>query len=154
MHSNVHVQPSHVMLVMHMRYVSYVMPHRLQHPLGSRAPASTAPGQDAAADATGFGMIPHQMRGFLTRWTNTIVTGAAFERCTACSHVILDAYRTRGHTFVMDVLNSTTAYLEDMTGLTAMKRETERMMAEMEAMEDEEGDAFEMGEEMGSETDD
>lgn len=32
-----------------------------------------------------FGLVPHQIRGFLTHFTNLLVTGQAFDKCTACS---------------------------------------------------------------------
>ena len=37
----------------------------------------------------GLGKLPHQIRGFITNFSSVIVTGEAFNHCTACSQPII-----------------------------------------------------------------
>jgi len=32
-----------------------------------------------------LGLIPHQIRGFLTHFSNLLIVGAQYDKCTACS---------------------------------------------------------------------
>eukprot|EP00967_Tisochrysis_lutea_P025380 scaffold29290_cov31-Tisochrysis_lutea.AAC.2 len=50
--------------------------------------------------------------------------GSAFEKCTACSDIVADAYRERGFDFLMEAFNGGT-FLEELTGLAQMHREAE-----------------------------
>jgi ubiquitin-like modifier-activating enzyme ATG7 len=60
------------------------------------------------------------VRGFLTHFQN-IVTGApAFNCCTACSAPAVLGWKLHGFDFVLRGLNDP-KYLEDLTGLTAMR---------------------------------
>jgi ketol-acid reductoisomerase len=68
------------------------------------------------------------MRGFLTRYNITNVVGSAFKHCTACSNSIIYEYEERGIDFIIDALNKSANFLEDISGLTIMKKQTEEMM--------------------------
>lgn len=35
-----------------------------------------------------LGSVPHQIRGSLSQWNNSVVEGAAYDRCTACSSTV------------------------------------------------------------------
>lgn len=105
----------------------------LHHPLRQHAPADvdTSTSQSATSGRSGFGLVPHQLRGFLTRFTTTTVRGEAFDRCTACSRKVIAAYLAGREEFVLQALNQPTKFLEDLSGLTQMKEDTERIMKEM-----------------------
>ncbi len=46
-------------------------------------------GDDAEVPGTSIlGIIPHQLRGRLAQFGNTIITGAAFDRCSGCSEIV------------------------------------------------------------------
>ncbi len=45
----------------------------------------------------------------------------AFDKCTACSAVIRDTYKTGGFEFLMKCFNQN-SYLEDLSGLTQLKK--------------------------------
>ena len=64
-----------------------------------------------------------QIRGFLSRFHNMMPASCAFDCCTACSPAVLNAYVTRGFDFLLDVFNRP-SYLEDLTGLTELHRQT------------------------------
>ena len=55
-----------------------------QHPLGGLAPASVAVPHSQHIDHD-LGLIPHQVRGFLTHFANLLIVGSQYDKCTACS---------------------------------------------------------------------
>nr|CAD7440986.1 unnamed protein product [Timema bartmani] len=89
----------------------------LQHPLGGKAPAI------AEDERSPLGTVPHSIRGFLSQWQQISVTSHKFDRCIACSDTVLKEFEVRNFEFLVDVFN-TPNYLEDLTGLTALKQET------------------------------
>jgi hypothetical protein len=44
-----------------------------------------------------------QLRGFLAFFSQLLVTGNAFDKCTACSEAVVREYRQRGAAFLMQV---------------------------------------------------
>lgn len=72
----------------------------LQHPLGARAPApKTAAGQphtstDYERDPPEhpLGLIPHQIRGFLSSFQNKLISGQSYDCCSACSPKVRLSY--------------------------------------------------------------
>lgn len=97
----------------------------LQHPSGLNAPASTNSETDSFLKDTesSFGIVPHQMRGFLSRYHIVLPAASSFSKCTACSDIVLNNYRSRGFDFLYEAFNLP-SYLEDLTGLTQMHQET------------------------------
>lgn len=83
-------------------------------------------------------MVPHQIRGFLSRFKNLLIAGQAYDKCTACSDAILEAYENQGFEFLAKVFQDA-KHLEDVTGLTQMKEESENLDMEW-ADDDEEED--------------
>ncbi|KAF9426171.1 Autophagy protein 7 [Podila epigama] len=117
----------------------------LHHPSGVRAPAdrgdageddSGASGSDRTSGST-LGLLPHQIRGFLSRFKNLLISGQAYDRCTACSDAILETYEREGFEFLLKVFQDA-KHLEDVTGLTQMKEESENL--DMDWDEDEDDD--------------
>lgn len=97
----------------------------IQHPQGIDAPAATSP---SAADSDDdlescLGIVPHQIRGFLSRFTEVLPSTSAFVSCTACSQLVIDAYRSEGFSFLMRVFNDSNL-LEELTGLKKLHEET------------------------------
>lgn len=91
----------------------------LHHPLGRRAPAE---------GTCALGTVPHQLRGFLSQWSTMPLTGAAYDRCVACSAAVTGEFRKRGFSFLLEAFNNPT-YLEDVTGLTRIRLEQEQQQA-------------------------
>ncbi|KAI3369934.1 hypothetical protein L3Q82_024740 [Scortum barcoo] len=74
---------------------------------------------------TSLGLVPHQIRGFLSRFDNVLPASLAFDKCTACSPIVLDHYEREGFNFLSKVFNSSHSFLEDLTGLTLLHQETQ-----------------------------
>jgi ubiquitin-like modifier-activating enzyme ATG7 len=118
----------------------------LQHPDGASAPASLSSTEDRGEHP--LGLIPHQIRGFLSNFTNLNITGKAYDCCSACSDKVLNAYESEGWEFVQKAMNERD-YVEELSGLKEVHRQAEEAAKAMEAMElsdDEIGDIDEEGE--------
>nr|KAF6419927.1 autophagy related 7 [Molossus molossus] len=61
----------------------------LQHPEGGYAVASSSDDR-MNEPPTSLGLVPHQIRGFLSRFDNVLPVSLAFDKCTACSSKIWD----------------------------------------------------------------
>lgn len=110
----------------------------LQHPDGPAAPAPISATEDRGEHP--LGTVPHQIRGFLSSFTNMNIVGKSYDCCSACSTKILDAYRNEGWSFVEKALNDQN-YVEELSGLKEVQRQAEAAAAAMEAIfsDDEEG---------------
>lgn len=93
----------------------------LQHPLKGGAPAATG-SWDSPCESP-LGMVPHQIRGFLSRHHYMTPSCTAFSMCTACSPRVISEYRSKGWEFVLEALNHA-SYLEQLTGLSQLHAET------------------------------
>ncbi|XP_031326760.1 ubiquitin-like modifier-activating enzyme ATG7 isoform X3 [Camelus dromedarius] len=107
----------------------------LQHPEGGYAIASSSDDR-MNEPPTALGLVPHQIRGFLSRFDNVLPVSLAFDKCTACSSKVLDQYEREGFNFLAKVFNSSHSFLEDLTGLTLLHQETQA--AEIWDMSDDE----------------
>ncbi|XP_062842406.1 ubiquitin-like modifier-activating enzyme ATG7 [Trichomycterus rosablanca] len=107
----------------------------LQHPEGGYAVASSSDDR-MNEPPTSLGLVPHQIRGFLSRFDNVLPASLAFDKCTACSPVVLEHYERDGFQFLSKVFNSSHSFLEDLTGLTLLHQETQA--AEIWDMSDDE----------------
>uniref|UniRef100_A0A096LQD5 Ubiquitin-like modifier-activating enzyme ATG7 n=1 Tax=Poecilia formosa TaxID=48698 RepID=A0A096LQD5_POEFO len=96
----------------------------LQHSEGGYAVASSSDDR-MNEPPTSLGLVPHQIRGFLSRFDNVLPASLAFDKCTACSPVVLDHYEREGFSFLSKVFNSSHSFLEDLTGLTLLHQETQ-----------------------------
>ena len=101
----------------------------LQHPLGANA----VPDQELELEegSQTFGLVPHQIRGFLSQGKVFYPTTEAFSKCTGCSHKVIESYLQKGFDFLMDVFNSTQHYLEDLTELTLLHQQTANAEADI-----------------------
>ncbi|XP_078597053.1 ubiquitin-like modifier-activating enzyme ATG7 [Branchiostoma floridae x Branchiostoma japonicum] len=99
----------------------------LQHPDGGQASADTTGKDDHfSADYTSpLGLVPHQLRGFLSRFHTVLPASIRFNRCTACSELVIQKYESDGFDFLLEAFNSPSSYLEDLTGLTQLHLETQ-----------------------------
>ncbi|XP_071407009.1 ubiquitin-like modifier-activating enzyme ATG7 isoform X2 [Pithys albifrons albifrons] len=107
----------------------------LQHPEGGYAVASSSDDR-MNEPPTSLGLVPHQIRGFLSRFDNVLPVSLAFDKCTACSAKVLEHYEREGFHFLAKVFNSSHSFLEDLTGLTLLHQETQA--AEIWDMSDDE----------------
>eukprot|EP00160_Parvularia_atlantis_P011827 Unigene232_Nuclearia_a/m.841 Unigene232_Nuclearia_a/g.841 ORF Unigene232_Nuclearia_a/g.841 Unigene232_Nuclearia_a/m.841 type:complete len:450 (-) Unigene232_Nuclearia_a:56-1405(-) len=106
----------------------------LHHPLRHAAPADVARPTSAPISQE-LGLLPHQVRGFLTHFANLLVVGQAYAKCTACSDEVVGRYRGEGLAFLYKAFNDP-KYLEDVTGLTKLHADTETAVEAWEGAED------------------
>ena len=86
----------------------------LQHPQGAAAPAPLT--RDDERGDHPLGLVPHQIRGFLSTFENITVTGKSYTCCSACSDRVTREYRDQGWAFVQKALNEP-GYVEQLSGL-------------------------------------
>lgn len=91
----------------------------LQHPEGASAPAPLTR-NDERGDHP-LGLVPHQIRGFLSTFENITVTGKSYTCCSACSEKVTRAYEDQGWDFVRNALNES-GYVEELSGLKEVCR--------------------------------
>ncbi|KKA28718.1 hypothetical protein TD95_004910 [Thielaviopsis punctulata] len=105
----------------------------LQHPLQNKAPAPKTTGLHAERDPPDhpLGTVPHQVRGFVSSFQNVVLRGEAYPNCSACSPVILKAFREAGWGFVERALREKD-YVAELSGLAELQRRAEQMAADVE----------------------
>ncbi|KAJ3416945.1 Autophagy protein 7 [Chytridiales sp. JEL 0842] len=112
----------------------------LNHPNGGYAPAdATTPPTEPTAHP--LGLVPHQIRGYLTHFNNLLVTGHAYDKCTACSQLVLEEFKKSGAEFVLKCMESP-KYLEEVTGLAELQREVDEGGVGDWGIDDEDEDDF------------
>jgi ubiquitin-like modifier-activating enzyme ATG7 len=111
----------------------------LQHPEKQHAPAPI-PSADSSYNRDppdhALGIVPHQIRGFLSAFQNMVIRGQSYPQCSACSEPIVSAYKTNGWAFVKQALNSRD-YVAELSGLAEVQRLAEAAAAEVEWSEEE-----------------
>lgn len=90
----------------------------LQHPQRAFAPAPASPNEDRGEHP--LGVVPHQVRGFLSNFQNLVIKGNSYDCCSACSPQIIDAYKADGWHFVKRALNEK-GYVEELSGLAEVR---------------------------------
>ena len=117
----------------------------LQHPDGPRAAAPKSADDDLGEHP--LGLVPHQIRGFLSTFTNMNVIGRSYDCCSGCSDKVVNAYQEEGWTFVAKALNDKN-FVEELSGLKEVQRRAEAAAAEIEAAFEEGDDFDESGDEL------
>jgi ubiquitin-like modifier-activating enzyme ATG7 len=90
----------------------------LQHPLGAAAPAPMSQMEDRGRHP--LGIVPHQVRGFLSSFNNMVIRGRSYDCCSACSDRVVSAYKKDGWEFVKRALNEK-GYVEELSGLAEVR---------------------------------
>ncbi|CAG8214737.1 unnamed protein product [Penicillium salamii] len=98
----------------------------LQHPQEAAAPAPVA--RSVERDDHPLGVVPHQIRGYLSTFENLSVTGQSYQSCSACSEKVVGAYREQGWDFVRKALNEK-GYVEELSGLREVSKLAEASSA-------------------------
>ncbi|XP_021766091.1 ubiquitin-like modifier-activating enzyme atg7 [Chenopodium quinoa] len=93
----------------------------LHHPLGMYAPAENSGLSASGSSEQPLGIIPHQIRGSLSQFSQMTLVGHASNSCTACSRIIVSEFQKNGMDFILKAINHPT-YLEDLTGLTELQK--------------------------------
>ena len=93
----------------------------LNHPLGPAAPANSA---DSC-----LGIVPHQIRGFLSKYEQLIMQSPAFNQCSACSKQVVETYLNDKFEMVQKACSNSN-YLEEISGLAELQRESAKLSLE------------------------
>ncbi|KAL8762504.1 MAG: hypothetical protein Q9184_001504 [Pyrenodesmia sp. 2 TL-2023] len=105
----------------------------LQHPLRGSAPAPVTPTEDRGDHP--LGVVPHQIRGYLSNFQNLVIKTSSYDCCSACSPRVVRAYRSDDWRFLKRALNQK-GYVEELSGLAEVQRAAESALAEMEISDD------------------
>lgn len=111
----------------------------IQHPRRMRAPAPAPAGTQSAPepeDKHPLGSVPHQLRGFLSTWSNMTIKGRSYDCCSACSPTIVSAYEKDGWNFIKRAINEK-GFVEEVSGLAEVQRKAEEMSANVDWSESE-----------------
>ncbi|KAF3762942.1 hypothetical protein M406DRAFT_108084 [Cryphonectria parasitica EP155] len=113
----------------------------LQHPDGHHAKAPVPSGGDTVSYERdppnhALGLVPHQIRGFLSTFQNMIIRGESYPNCSACSKTIVDAYKKDGYAFLRKALEDKD-YVAELSGLAEVQRRAEAMAADVELSDEE-----------------
>lgn len=117
----------------------------LQHPSRHHAPAPSPSSNDPSSYERdppdhALGIVPHQIRGFLSTFQNMMIRGESYPCCSACSKPVMDAYKRDGYGFLKKALEDKD-YVAELSGLAEVQRLAEAMAADLELSDDEaEGD--------------
>ncbi|KAI9736810.1 MAG: Autophagy protein 7 [Claussenomyces sp. TS43310] len=134
-------------------YLVELLASILQHPDGGRAPAPKVDGNTSQSSVSyardpldhPLGIVPHQIRGFLSGFQNMIISGQSYDCCSACSAKVVNAYRDGGWDFVRKALTEKD-YVAELSGLADVQRAAEAAADDLNwssdeaAVADEEGD--------------
>ena len=93
------------------------------------------------ADSSPLGVVPHQIRGSVAGFTQTLFDAPCFPRCTACSTAVVAKYRDDRDGFLTAVFDDPKT-LEDATGLTDLLGAVDADDAEW--LDDDSDDAFDV----------
>ena len=96
---------------------------------------SAANDDDSSPYRSVLGIVPHQLRGFLAQFRNLPVVGSAYDRCTGCSEIVLQAYEKRGFEMLLKAFNEP-EFLEKLTGLDKLHDEGEAALEAVDWDED------------------
>ncbi|KAJ0971757.1 hypothetical protein J5N97_019716 [Dioscorea zingiberensis] len=97
-----------------------LMANILNHPDGIYASGEIA-NSITSNSSQPLGILPHQIRGTISLFSQMTLLGYSSSSCTACSDTVLSEFKERGMDFVLQAINHPT-YLEDLTGLTELKK--------------------------------
>lgn len=109
----------------------------LQHPMGVDAPSLfvESPTDALPVGASILGVVPHQVRGFLSHFQNMLLTGEASNHCTACSQSILDKVNTNGVEFIMQALERP-EYVAELSGARTLQEKFENLAITVEPVDE------------------
>ncbi|KAF6176085.1 hypothetical protein GIB67_000179, partial [Kingdonia uniflora] len=111
----------------------------LHHPHGILAPGENALSSSNESSEQPLGILPHQIRGSLSQFSQMTLLGHSSNSCTACCSTVVSEYRKRGMDFVLQAINHPT-YLEDLTGLTELMKSTSSFELDWDNETDDEAD--------------
>ncbi|KAJ8761075.1 hypothetical protein K2173_000754 [Erythroxylum novogranatense] len=115
----------------------------LHHPNGIFTKGAIATSNNYGGnDEQPLGILPHQIRGSLSQFSQMTLVGHASDSCTACCSIVVKEYRRRGMEFLLQAINHPT-YLEDLTGLTELMKSANSYKLDWDNDDDDDEDCVE-----------
>jgi len=116
----------------------------LQHPSKHHAPGPVLSTTASSGAATynvdppdhALGIVPHQIRGFLSTFQNMVILGKSFPQCSACSTPVVQAYKDHGWEFVRKAVEDR-EYVAELSGLAEVQKRAEAAAQDVDWSEDE-----------------
>ena len=90
------------------------------NPVATSIPADAKPPPPGESARTPLGIVPHQIRGHVAEYRQSLFAAPAFPKCTACSATVVRAFRSADHDAFLTRAFADPTFLEDETGLTAV----------------------------------
>ncbi|XP_015874266.3 ubiquitin-like modifier-activating enzyme atg7 isoform X1 [Ziziphus jujuba] len=115
----------------------------LHHPHGVFAEGEIASSSTGGNVEQPLGILPHQIRGSLSQFSQMTLVGHSSDSCTACCSTVVSEYRARGMDFVLQAINLPT-YLEDLTGLTELMKSASSFELDWDNYVDDDDDCVEI----------
>jgi len=117
----------------------------LQHPQGNEVLAEVVDktrSQDPEQPSTRIqdsvlGLVPHQIRGFLSKFDSLKLVGPAYDKCTGCSLTVIKEYETKKFDMLIHAFNDP-KYLETLTGLSQLYQDSQGVNLESLEWDEEE----------------
>ncbi|KAK2642409.1 hypothetical protein Ddye_024172 [Dipteronia dyeriana] len=115
----------------------------LHHPQSIYAAAEFANTSNGGSSEQPLGILPHQIRGSISQFSQMTLVGHSSISCTACCSTVVSEYRKRGVKFLLQAINHPT-YLEDVTGLTELKNSANALEVDWDIETDDDEDCVEI----------
>ncbi|KAK0579242.1 hypothetical protein LWI29_023296 [Acer saccharum] len=115
----------------------------LHHPQSIYAAAEFANTSNGGSSEQPLGILPHQIRGYISQFSQMTLVGHSSTSCTACCSTVVSEYRKRGVEFLLQAINHPT-YLEDVTGLTELKNSANSFEVDWDIETDDDEDCVEI----------
>ncbi|KAK3206935.1 hypothetical protein Dsin_020981 [Dipteronia sinensis] len=115
----------------------------LHHPQSIYAAAEFANTSNGGSSEQPLGILPHQIRGSISQFSQMTLVGHSSISCTACCSTVVSEYRKRGVEFLLQAINHPT-YLEDVTGLTELKNSANSFEVDWDIETDDDEDCVEI----------
>ncbi|KAL5772250.1 hypothetical protein ACOSQ2_012174 [Xanthoceras sorbifolium] len=109
----------------------------LHHPHSIYAGAEFANSSNGGSSEQPLGILPHQIRGSISQFSQMTLVGHSSNSCTACCSTVVSEYQKRGTEFLLQAINHPT-YLEDVTGLTELKESANSFQVDWDIETDDE----------------
>ena len=90
------------------------------NPVATSIPADAKPPPPGESARTPLGIVPHQIRGHVAEYRQSLFAAPAFPKCTACSATVVRAFRSADRDAFLTRAFVDPTFLEDETGLTAV----------------------------------
>ena len=70
----------------------------------------------------------------MSQLNQVLIVGHAYNKCTACSKIVVETFKEKGFNFLLHVFNHP-SYLEDLTGITQTMMEESKIAFDVEEEE-------------------